>query len=96
MVPAIVGLGNITEKVNNDDTILIDGAKGIVFLNPSSKTLRDYQKRANEQDNIRKELESLRDKPSETLDGYKVPLTANIELLEELQGVGQVWGPMFG
>ena len=90
MVPAIVGLGNITEKVNNDDTILIDGAKGIVFLNPSSKTLRDYQKRANEQDNIRRELESLRDKPSETLDGYKVPLTANIELLEELQGVGQV------
>ena len=82
MVPAIVGLGNITEKVNNDDTILIDGAKGIVFLNPSSKTLRDYQKRANEQDNIRRELESLRDKPSETLDGYKVPLTANIELLE--------------
>ncbi len=90
MVPAIVGLGNITEKVNNDDTILIDGAKGIVFLNPSSKTLRDYQKRANEQDNIRRELESLRDKPSETLDGYKVPLTANIELLEELQGVGEV------
>ena len=90
MVPAIVGLGNITDKVNNDDTILIDGAKGVVFINPTSKRLRDYQKRANEQDNIRKELESLRDKPSETLDGYKVPLTANIELLEELQGVGEV------
>ena len=52
--------------------------------------LERLSKRANEQDNIRRELESLRDKPSETLDGYKVPLTANIELLEELQGVGQV------
>ena len=90
MVPAIVGLSNITEKVNNDDIILIDGSKGIVFINPTTKRLKDYQKRAQEQEDIRKELETLRDKPSETLDGYKVPLTANIELLEELQGVGEV------
>ena len=88
MVPAIVGLNNITEKVNSGDVILIDGAKGMVFINPTKKTLKDYKKRANNQDLIRQELEGLRDKPSETLDGYKVPLTANIELLEELDGVG--------
>lgn len=88
MVPAIVGLNNITEKVSSGDIILIDGAKGMVFINPTKKTLKDYKKRANNQDLIRQELEGLRDKPSETLDGYKVPLTANIELLEELEGVG--------
>ena len=90
MVPAIVGLKNITEKINNNDVILIDGAKGMVFINPTKKRLKDYKKRANNQDQIKQELEGLRDKPSETLDGYKVPLTANIELLEELDGVGAV------
>ena len=38
MVPAIVGLNNITEKVNSGDVILIDGAKGMVFINPTKKS----------------------------------------------------------
>lgn len=86
-VPAVVGLHNITAVISSGDRILIDGAKGLVFVNPSEERLLEYEKRAEEHEQIRSELETLRDKPSETIDGYMVPITANIELLEELDGV---------
>lgn len=87
-VPAVVGLHNITAVVDSGDAILIDGAKGVVFVNPSPARLDEYRKRASDQEKILLELDTLRDKPPETLDGYLVPITANIELLEELDTVG--------
>lgn len=87
-VPAVVGLHNITTAVSAGDTILIDGAKGLVYVNPTAGRLAEYEKRAEEQEQIRHELDTLRDKPPETMDGYMVPLLANIELLEELDAVG--------
>ncbi len=88
-VPAVVGLHNITAVVMSGDTVLIDGAKGLVFINPTDERLAEYEKRADEQKQILSALETLRDKAPETMDGYLVPITANIELLEELEGVDQ-------
>jgi phosphotransferase system enzyme I (PtsI) len=88
-VPAVVGLHNITAVVATGDTILIDGAKGLVYINPTTARLTEYEKRAEDQAQIRQELGALRDKPPETQDGYLVPITANIELLEELEAVGE-------
>lgn len=88
-VPAVVGLHNITTAVSFGDMVLIDGAKGLVFVNPTEERLVEYERRAEEQKQIRNELDTLRDKPPETMDGYLVPLSANIELLEELDGVGE-------
>lgn len=87
-VPAVVGLHNITAAVSSGDTILIDGARGRVFVNPTADRLSEYEKRAEGQKQILHELDNLRDKPPETKDGYLVPLSANIELLEELDAVG--------
>ncbi|WP_168442233.1 phosphoenolpyruvate--protein phosphotransferase [Pontiella desulfatans] len=87
-VPAVVGLHNITAVASSGDAVLIDGAKGLVFINPTEERLRAYEKRAEEQEQILLELDRLRDKPPETKDGYLVPITANIELLEELDAVG--------
>ncbi|MDF7807296.1 phosphoenolpyruvate--protein phosphotransferase [Pontiellaceae bacterium B12219] len=86
-VPAVVGLHNITAVVNSGETVLIDGGKGLVFVNPTEERLEEYRKRAEDQEQILLELASLRDKAPETMDGYLVPITANIELLEELEGV---------
>lgn len=87
-VPAVVGLHNITTAVSSGDTVLIDGSKGVVYINPTAERLVEFRKRAEEQEQILHELDTLRDKPPETVDGYLVPLTANIELLEELDAVG--------
>lgn len=87
-VPAVVGLHNITAVVSSGDQVLIDGGKGLVFVNPTEERLEAYRQRAAEQELILQELDTLRDKSPETMDGYLVPITANIELLEELEAVG--------
>jgi len=87
-VPAVVGLHNITTVVSTNDILLIDGGKGLVFVNPSPARLQEYKQREKDQELIFHELKTLRDKPPETIDGYLVPLSANIELLEELDAVG--------
>jgi len=87
-VPAVVGLHNITTAVSCGDTVLIDGARGVVYVNPTAERLAEYEKRAEGQEQILHELDTLRDKPPETMDGYLVPLSANIELLEELDAIG--------
>jgi phosphotransferase system enzyme I (PtsI) len=75
-VPAVVGLHNVTATAAADDTILIDGSRGMVYINPTAERLVEYEKRAEDQKQIRQELGTLRDKPPETKDGYLVPITA--------------------
>lgn len=87
-VPAVVGLHNISAAITSGDMLLIDGGKGLVYINPTAERLVEFERRAEEQQQILQELDTLRDKPPETMDGYLVPITANIELLEELEGVG--------
>lgn len=86
-VPAVVGLHNVTASASSGDTILIDGSKGFVFINPTAQRLAEYEAKAEEQATILGELTSLRHKPPETQDGYYMPISANIELIEELDSV---------
>lgn len=88
-VPAVVGLHDISSKVISGDTVLMDGAKGIVIIRPTSDRLLEYARKAEDQKTILCELETLKDKPSETKDGYCVPVLANIELPAELESIGR-------
>ena len=86
-VPAVVGLRSISSQVANGETVLVDGGKGVVILRPTSARLLEYARKAEEQKIILCELETLNDKPSETLDGLRVSIAANIELPSEIDGV---------
>lgn len=83
-LPAVVGLHDITKKVNTGDTIILDSISGKVMVNPDETTLRKYQELQKqyqaESDAYRKELTE----PSRSLDGLHVELQANIELAEEV------------
>lgn len=86
-VPAVVGLRNVSALVRSGDTLLIDGSKGEVIIRPTSERLLLYARRAEGQKQILSELENLRDKPSETRDGYRVPIAANIEIPSEIEAI---------
>jgi phosphotransferase system enzyme I (PtsI) len=88
-VPAVVGLHNISGRVASGETMLVDGSKGVVIIRPSSERLLEYARRAEDQKTILCELETLKDKPSETKDGYYVPIAANIELPAELESIAR-------
>ncbi len=77
-LPAVVGLGNITKDVKNDDLLIIDGEHGEVFLNPDPQTIQKYQLKQKELVRERNALIYLKDSPAQTKNGKKVSLVANI------------------
>ncbi|HOV89313.1 MAG TPA: phosphoenolpyruvate--protein phosphotransferase [Syntrophorhabdaceae bacterium] len=95
-IPAVVGTGNITSLVKNNDKIILDGDEGIVIINPTREVQREYISKQTRLKNIRKEYLKIAGLKSETKDGFKIKVGANIELLAEMdiverygaQGIG--------
>jgi len=86
-IPAVMGLGNATHKVENDDILIVDGSSGILIVNPEEDTLFSYEERRSRyevQQAIRARESHL---PAVTMDGKKFELMANIEMVEEVVSV---------
>ncbi|MDP3789436.1 MAG: phosphoenolpyruvate--protein phosphotransferase [Candidatus Omnitrophota bacterium] len=86
-IPAVVGLERITKLVQNGDDIIVDGTRGVIVVTPQKKTLEKYLSEKKKYEELEKELSTLKNLPSETADGHKIELSANIELPEEIQSV---------
>ena len=44
-IPAVLGLERAPRMIKNDDILIVDGNDGIVIINPSDKTLVEYEER---------------------------------------------------
>lgn len=77
-VPAVVGLHNASEQLDNDDYILIDGYDGLVIINPTEETLFRYGELKSERQSIQRVFESSALLPAKTADGRRVEVGANI------------------
>lgn len=95
-IPAVVGLGNLTEFINSGDTVIVDGIDGEVIINPDKEQLRHYQKK--QKNYLKYEKKLLKDigLNSETLDGEKVHLMANIETIHEAKSIRKYGGEGIG
>lgn len=83
-IPAVVGLGSITTAITGGETVILDGLKGRVIIDPDEALLEKYRKRRREYESFSEGLLSLRTYPAETEDGYQVRLFANIEFPSEV------------
>ncbi len=86
-IPAIVGLRDVSVRVSHGDSVLLDGGKGVFILHPTREDLEQYGKVEASRRTIQHNLSRLRDVPAETLDGYHVQLSANIELPADVDSV---------
>lgn len=86
-IPAILGLRRITKEVSDGDLLIIDGQAGLVIVNPDKETLKRYKKKQTANLKRESELFNLGNLPSETRDGKKINLKANIEVPDELDSV---------
>lgn len=86
-IPAVLGLGNATKIINNDDMVIIDGSTGIVIVNPSEQTLKRYKEIETREEEHKAHLSVESHLQAETIDGFSVPVMGNIELPEEVTSV---------
>jgi len=84
-IPAVMGLKDISVAVAGGDTVIVDGTKGIVIVNPEPETLRSYRAEEERLRLFADELIELRDKPAITKDNVRVHLYGNIEFPPEAQ-----------
>ncbi|MDI3481596.1 MAG: phosphoenolpyruvate-protein phosphotransferase system enzyme [Tepidanaerobacteraceae bacterium] len=86
-IPAVVGLVDISLKAKSGDVVIVDGNKGIVYVNPDESTLKEYERMRLDYEKYRICLKELKDLPGETRDGTrKVELSANIGTPKDVKG----------
>jgi phosphoenolpyruvate-protein phosphotransferase (PTS system enzyme I) len=84
-IPAVVGLENITELIETDDLVLIDGGAGIVIVNPAAATVAEFREEQRRQVAAGAVLHSMRDLPPRTRDDVDMQLYCNIDGPDELE-----------
>lgn len=84
-IPAVVGLGSISNDVSGGDVVIVDGKSGRVIVNPDETTRAKYEARGQDYIDREKRLAEAASKAARTTsDGAKVSLYANIEWDEEI------------
>ena len=79
-VATVMGVSGLKIDQLNDRAMIVDGFLGHVYLYPSRALLGEFKKLAQEEQDLNQSLVSLRDKPAETLDNYRVSLQVNTGL----------------
>lgn len=95
-IPAIVGLEAITGLLVQNQPLIVDGATGVVIINPSAESFREYLLRKQQYEYEEVALATLRDLAAETEDGFQLILRANLDAPDDIplacsrgaQGVG--------
>ncbi|MDC3091709.1 phosphoenolpyruvate--protein phosphotransferase [Rickettsiales bacterium] len=84
-IPTIVGLKDVLKNFNNDEKIVIDGDKGIVIQNPSTRTIRKYEERIDHLKNEALKLDSFKKIQPITIDNKRVFIEANVDNAKEVK-----------
>jgi phosphoenolpyruvate-protein phosphotransferase (PTS system enzyme I) len=86
-IPAIVGLHDITGKLETGQRVLLDGSDGLLIVNPGPQTIAHYAEIESRRAKVVAKLKELRTTRSTTRDGRHIVLSANIELPEDVEAV---------
>ena len=86
-IPAVVGVDNIASRVEENDSLIVDGASGTVIANPDQETLEHFRGEQAQIEEVEQSLYARKELPAATLDGYRIVLSSNIGLPGELDSV---------
>jgi phosphotransferase system enzyme I (PtsI) len=84
-IPAVVGLQHMSSQIRDDDIVILDGLQGVLIVDPDEETLTEYRTRKEHLLESERALAGLSHLPAQTLDGYTVTLSANVDLPEEVE-----------
>ncbi|MEJ5259053.1 MAG: phosphoenolpyruvate--protein phosphotransferase [Anaerohalosphaeraceae bacterium] len=95
-IPAVVALEGLMSCVTAQSTVIIDGNRGLVVIDPDETTLEEYRTYARRFTEFEHELDGFRDLPAVTRDGVPITLLGNVEFPDEAEVVLQKGGQGIG
>ncbi len=84
-IPAVFGVNDALNKVNDDELAIIDGFNGIIYDQPTDKQVSTYKSKIK---NLKRDLKTLQTFKSESLvtkDGQKIDLYVNLGSIDEIK-----------
>ena len=79
-IPAVVGLGQASHLLRQDEWVIVDGEAGVLIVDPPPIVLDEYRLKKRDLELAHEKLKRLAHMPTRTLDDVAVELCANIEL----------------
>ena len=86
-IPSVVGLGDQLDPIYEGRQVVVDGATGVVIVDPTEDVLADFTKKREEQLRQQALLQQLKGQPNETLDGKSIRIYCNIGSPEDVDSV---------
>ena len=86
-VPAIVATGTEVDDSFDGKTAVIDGFSGTVYLDPTPGILAVMKEKQVQSIRLKELLQQLKGLPSETVDGHRVEVAANVSSASDLAAV---------
>lgn len=86
-VPAIVATGTEVDDSFDGKTAVIDGFSGTVYLDPTPGILAVMKEKQDQSIRLKDLLQQLKGLPSETVDGHRVEVAANVSSASDLAAV---------
>ena len=83
-IPTVMGVVDLPYTQLHSKEVILDGYKGEVITNPSDQIRTRYRETIQEQDELSKGLEGLKDLPCETADCHRVNLWVNTGLMTDV------------
>jgi len=83
-IPSIVALQRARDLINDGELMIVDGAAGVVIVNPDPEVLSEYQLKQNQWQLAQQKLQLIKTTKAVTVDGIAIDLLANIEVPEDV------------
>jgi phosphoenolpyruvate-protein phosphotransferase/dihydroxyacetone kinase phosphotransfer subunit len=77
-IPAVVGAGDRVIEIAKGTTVALDGAAGVVFVDPSKKVLEEFAARRDREAALQLQRRRAAAAPAVTADGTRIDVYANI------------------
>jgi phosphotransferase system enzyme I (PtsI) len=88
-MPAVMGLVGALERVAPGMTLILDGTRGTVLVDPTPEEISDARERDARRRELEHQLERAVDQPAVTTDGTRIVLRGNVDLPDEIAAARQ-------
>ena len=95
-IPSVFGINNISNILEDDEIVYVDGNKGIVITDMTQEQIKECKDKIRREKEVAFELEKVKKIDAITMDGYKYEVCINTGDLTELEKIPECGGDGIG